>query len=725
MQRCLRLLLLVLPALGQTYNPLFDRLEGKDADPCAWTLDSSVYAASTSKQHCTTPTRPDSSVTVLLPSLGGTSPNVGGLFPTLTMIGRNVNGAGNLQFALSPAGGTCDTLTGVQADSALGTFVAGSLTTLVAFDVPNNWRTVTRELETAPRSLCYNSQTVANGRWTYTGFKIGVVWNCNDAASGQSCASRSSTGDYSGLTPENQAIRLARTTCCRIASVASDSKLGAIGQCINPNIESCCGSTRVDPNIERCCNASLQITTTLSTPCSCQASQTSAQSSCPSGELCCYNNKYSEFANVPSTATFRAIGQCYKPSSQRCCNTGHVYDPGSQQCCTINGVQSVNVPCPCSSDSHCGGGNNICCYQALPVPIENKAIGSTPAPTCNIYNNYPSGVGRAEQQTCTGVCIDARIHTCCNGAVCRTEYENCCNNTCCNKFAGKCALAYRPGFPGNKWNYNGFTTLLTQGYTNYTSYNDPTVNYLPYEQCTIIEQLSPIKSFWIFVLPAMLILASILLLSLSLTFATHVSSYAYHPIELALMGFAVLIAILAIPCFFATVYKYGVVMVVVASFTILVTAARSKWLNLVLSAVYIVALVYLFDPFNGNAFFTLASARNSDGSVDMESSGILHATGKNFHDIPNTRAIRYCTNYYNYFLPDPALHDYDRWDNPQVPTFGYCARSWIFALLIIEGFLLMLTLVNFVVSLLALILRFKEDQAFDPIELEVRGQLEY
>jgi len=231
-----------------------------------------------------------------------------------------------------------------------------------------------------------------------------------------------------------------------------------------------------------------------------------------------------------------------------------------------------------------------------------------------------------------------------------------------------------------------------------------------------------VNSFWIFVLPIFLLAASLSSLALVLIFAGKASARAFNAIEYTLIGISILIVFLAIPCFFAPVYKYGVVMIFVALFTIVIATARIKWMNVVLVVVYAVALIYLFDPFNGNAFLTLASSRTAAGIVDHESSGILHATGKMYHDIPNVLAFQYCSNYYNYFMFDPARRDVVRNDNPAVPAFGYCSRSWVFALLMFEGFLLLLTLVNFIVSVLALILRFKEDRGYDPIELEVRGQ---
>eukprot|EP01003_Olkasia_polycarbonata_P001084 NODE_1225_length_577_cov_446.782197_g1151_i0.p1 GENE.NODE_1225_length_577_cov_446.782197_g1151_i0~~NODE_1225_length_577_cov_446.782197_g1151_i0.p1 ORF type:complete len:112 (+),score=29.89 NODE_1225_length_577_cov_446.782197_g1151_i0:27-338(+) len=83
---------------------------------------------------------------------------------------------------------------------------------------------------------------------------------------------------------------------------------------------------------------------------------------------------------------------------------------------------------------------------------------------------------------------------------------------------------------------------------------------------------------------------------------------------------------------------------------------------------------------------------------------------------------RSCTDFYNYFLLDRGLQDVVRKDNPEVDTFGYCSRAWIFALLLFMGILMIFALIAFVLLVVGLIIRFREDRGYDPIELEVRAQ---
>jgi len=224
------------------------------------------------------------------------------------------------------------------------------------------------------------------------------------------------------------------------------------------------------------------------------------------------------------------------------------------------------------------------------------------------------------------------------------------------------------------------------------------------------------------VLPSYLLAMSLLAFALVLVFAAKATTREYNFIEGALIGLGVLIGVFGFPCFFAPVYKYGVVMVFVGLLSIVVAAARLKYLNIILVAVYAIALLYLFDPFNGNAYFNFASNRLANGNVDLETAGIWHATGKMWRNVTSVTTVHYCTNYYDYFLLDPQIRDVDRFDNAIVTTFGYCDRGWVTGLLILEGFLILFTLCNFVIACLALILRIKEDQGYDPIELEVRGQ---
>jgi hypothetical protein len=257
----------------------------------------------------------------------------------------------------------------------------------------------------------------------------------------------------------------------------------------------------------------------------------------------------------------------------------------------------------------------------------------------------------------------------------------------------------RKGALGNKWNNK--------------DYNQP------FETCTTIEYLTANKAFWLFVWPAYLLTMTCICMAFVIAFVGKSSRRSFAFLERAMITVAFLTIIFAVCCFFAPIYKYGVWLVIVALFTVIVAAARLVYLNGLLVIVQFLTLMYLFDPLNGNNYLNFSTLR-VNGLPDPQGAGVLHHIQKIYPSVNGIRAQQYCTNFYGYFAYDPALYDY-RYTNPAKPTFGYCGDGWITALLIFEGIVLLLALVQFVLALIAFILRFKEERSYDPIELEVRG----
>jgi len=238
-------------------------------------------------------------------------------------------------------------------------------------------------------------------------------------------------------------------------------------------------------------------------------------------------------------------------------------------------------------------------------------------------------------------------------------------------------------------------------------------------------------------LPALLLAASFLGLALALVFVNKASARRTSFLEVALILFAVITFLLAMPLYFAPVYKYGIVTAFAAIVAILSAGVRVRWLNAFAIIFLAVAVIYILDPFWGNAWLTLASDRVSLagtngnggfgnpfilGTSDVRTSGVLHATKFLFNDRDGNVSplLRRCVRFYNYFVVDPALYDFARIDNPEIVTFGYCSRAWIIGLLYIEGLIILFLLVTFILAVLALIVRFRKLR-FEPIELEVRG----
>jgi len=156
-------------------------------------------------------------------------------------------------------------------------------------------------------------------------------------------------------------------------------------------------------------------------------------------------------------------------------------------------------------------------------------------------------------------------------------------------------------------------------------------------------------------------------------------------------------------CFFAPIYKYGIVLVVASLVSILTAAARVRWMNGLCILVLVVAIFYMFDFVHGNFLLNFSSGRNvATGIVDSSTSGILHATRKMFTSHTDVQTQQYCTKYYNYFRFDPQIRDNDRFDNPEVTTFGYCSRAWVVALYLFEAAAMNLVIVQLFLALLTL-----------------------
>jgi hypothetical protein len=364
-----------------------------------------------------------------------------------------------------------------------------------------------------------------------------------------------------------------------------------------------------------------------------------------------------------------------------------------------------------------------CCRQTAPP------LG--PAYSCNAFDNFPTGVGSVWEgappeivgqagavggiprdalarrripdplrtQRCSGFCIDLNYQICCNGVACIREFEKCCNDTCCNTFIGTCAVGFRPGALGNRWSGREYR--------------------VPYEQCSYVEVTTSINVFWIYILPTALLLATLLGFAIALAFANIAARGRLSLLEKMIIFFAVFALLCACLLFFAPVYKYGILTVIVCLLAIITAAARVRWLNVFFIAAVIVLLWYIIDPLDGNDFWGIGYRRLSSGKPDPWASGMWHTTRSLWHNITQVNDIEnWCVDFYDYFRYDATLRDEQRLHNPVVTTFGYCSRGWVFALLIMEGFITLSLFLLLLLGLIALVLRFRK-MAFDPIELEI------
>jgi hypothetical protein len=269
-------------------------------------------------------------------------------------------------------------------------------------------------------------------------------------------------------------------------------------------------------------------------------------------------------------------------------------------------------------------------------------------------------------------------------------YEKCCNSTCCNRFTQTCSIARHSGTPGNRYNFNEFNVR--------------------YETCSQAENLTPLKIYFPIVLPVFNLCISLYCTVLCLIFANKASSRSYATIEKTMIYIAVLTIVMDGVLYFSPAWKYGLTIMLVQNFTILSSAARVKWLNIWSLALTVVLAIYLVDPFHGNSYLTLASSRTTTYFPDRNSAGLIHVIGNMYKSLSAGPA--YCTTFYvGYFSRDSQLRDYDRFDNPAITTFGYCDRAYILVLLVFCALIYVCVLLQLLLNLLALLLRFNKSPA--------------
>eukprot|EP00995_Heteronema_vittatum_P004493 NODE_16_length_2791_cov_484.680890_g13_i0.p1 GENE.NODE_16_length_2791_cov_484.680890_g13_i0~~NODE_16_length_2791_cov_484.680890_g13_i0.p1 ORF type:complete len:479 (-),score=242.61 NODE_16_length_2791_cov_484.680890_g13_i0:229-1665(-) len=415
---------------------------------------------------------------------------------------------------------------------------------------------------------------------------------------------------------------------------------------------------------------------------------------------CCLISKYDDLLNM------RRYGLCYDTTQPiQCCDDGNIYDPGTEQCCPINGVQSLNLPCPCSFDSDCCANGATCtekkcCRQDWPAPYPE---GQGPMRGhCSKYSNWPDGQAPAEVQRCVGNCYSTAFQTCCNGQICRRDFERCCNSTCCNRFTSSCTEGQRAGSLG------------------FGSRVNPNDYLLPYESCTQIETMTTRRAFWVFVMPVFWTFAALLSLAVVLVVARRATENVFELTERAMTFFAAIMIFLGIPFFFSPLYKYGVVIVFVALFAIVAAVMRSKFLSLSIVVLLVVLLLYWVDPFEGNIWLSFTGGLSPTVTNDRNfASGIVEALAR----LDRTREE--CTGFYDFFMHDPYIHDFARFRNPNRMTFGYCTRAWMTALLIFACIDLVALLVLLMLAIFSLTKKLMPKAATDDLTFEVRPVVEH
>lgn len=223
-----------------------------------------------------------------------------------------------------------------------------------------------------------------------------------------------------------------------------------------------------------------------------------------------------------------------------------------------------------------------------------------------------------------------------------------------------------------------------------------------------------------FFLPIVLLAAMFLGLAFTLFFAK--KQNAINPLsgyEKAIVALAFLVILFAWPLFFSPLYKYGVAIIWVAFFSLLAAIAGVKRLLPIALIVQIILLIYIFDPFAGNEILNLSYTRR----VNLKPSSAVPILGSRTQDsgvaysgvflsimaLWRGDGVAYrgarCTRFYDgYFQRDSWVEDFERRDfGASKTTFGFCAREWFSALMIIEIIMAMWVIILFVVTLVAFI----------------------
>jgi hypothetical protein len=236
-----------------------------------------------------------------------------------------------------------------------------------------------------------------------------------------------------------------------------------------------------------------------------------------------------------------------------------------------------------------------------------------------------------------------------------------------------------------------------------------------FEMCSRIELLSGRKAFFVFVLPAWLLLATAISLALVTVLARRATEHIFELTERAIVLLAVITVLLGCPFFFSPFYKNGIVIVLVGLVSILVAVARKRKASLFLVILIVLAIFYVINPFDGNIYFSITSAVPVYGA--RPESSLLEAAQNLWRTSEN------CVAFYDYFQYDPAHRD-QRLHNPEDYTFGYCGRGYITALIIFAIALYVVLLLLLLLAVFSLVKKLGI-KAVEPIELEVAMEPEF
>jgi hypothetical protein len=340
--------------------------------------------------------------------------------------------------------------------------------------------------------------------------------------------------------------------------------------------------------------------------------------------------------------------------------------------------------------------------------------------------------------------MDLRYQICCNGGICQKEYEKCCNNECCNLFHGTCLDSFTP--PVVIWS----ATRVASGFR----FNVETT------RCSLIENLHPIRAFWVFVLPSILAAAALLAAGIIIVYACKTDA-KWTTFEKVVFGIMLIQLLLGISILWSPIYRYAVLVIVGSLIELAVLAAVANvftppeidrflpsfalgFCAIGVIVTQIVILVGIINPITGNAlldtsanspiYSNITECAPQQCSIETagiaanppfpgaapssflscrpqvcrtvlrprkNSVGLLNRDSGIWITVLNLyrREIE-CIQYYDYFQHDIRVLDLVRNDNPEVHTFGFCSQGYLLAILILAALIVMvgLTLLGFAIA---------------------------
>lgn len=520
--------------------------------------------------------------------------------------------------------------------------------------------------------------------------------------------------------------RLSRTTCCGSndeVTAAPQLKVQP-GVCINPRRTSCCGRRPFQFTDEQCCDRNSSSIRQVSQACPCLTVNSDADQCRRSGpnvfdatgrdqagrlqaasgnSFCCRIEKFGGPERQIQQLSFCVSGDAN--AVRKCCTDGNVYDSSAQQCCPINGVQSLNIPCPCGTSNDCPlPGRQGCCTQLFPIPSPRDQSSLQ----CDKFAAYPRYANRLGATTafstddvldtppvpkeafrCAGNCYSLDYQICCNGRVCSSALERCCNDTCCNRYTSGCLEGRRVA--GSRTNPRDWSVY--------------------YETCASIGALNGRKAFFVFILPTFMLFVTLLSLALVTVLARRATEHIFEMTERLLVALAVIETLLCCAFYFSPLYKNTVAVAFISLAAILIAVARKTNASLFLVFLTLFGVLYLVDPFGANIWLGVPS--------NVPIRGALQASS-----LPVAVVILFlqgdkCAAYYNdWFNVDTTLIDNVRHANPADARWGFCSNEWLTTLTIFSILMIVIMLLMLLLSVFSLVKKIAV-KAVEPIELEV------